>query len=120
MRKRLKPAFVYPLLVLYAGTMLSGQALHQIAGCDHDHAAHAGEHDDAEHSETSSPSAYGAKEDGAGACPICRFHAQAQFGNPVVEAMGPSLECYCLAAETYVGLSMGVADSYSSRAPPHA
>src|ERR1700692_3440580 len=103
MPRRIHPFLTSALLVLYAGTMLLGQALHQLSGCDH-HDGHSSEHAASDRPDTDGLSANDDDDHhDADSCPICQFHTQAQLGAPVAEICWHMLEGRDLAAEGYVG-----------------
>ncbi len=118
MRRQVKPLLTSSLLLLYAGTMLLGQALHQWSGCGH-HSADSGAHTAAHASDVESVSAIVDEHDAA-SCAICQFHTQAQLAAPAVAVCWQSLECRDLPSQAYLSVAAQTPGSYSSRAPPRA
>ena len=85
MLRRLKPAFAAGMLILYAGMMLGGQSLHQLLGCEDEHAfvpAHAVA--EATDSAIVQVEATVEHSHDADACPICQFQAHGQIAAQVV------------------------------------
>jgi hypothetical protein len=99
--------------------MLLGQALHQVAGCDHSTGSWH------EHVVVDRPDGDGFSENendhhDADSCPICQFHTQAQHAASVVDVCWHGLPGRELLADAYVGIAAHSPRSYSSRAPPRA
>ncbi len=143
MRARIKKQLASAWLALYASTMLFGQALHALPGCEHHHVGGsqigdrhgAASRDHAGHDRAWQPSevALAARESGGpGAqawsaddertssddCPICRFHSQAQFvaGPATLSSSQPMRDDV---APSHPALIAGErAGLYCSRAPP--
>ncbi len=119
MRRRVRFFLTSSLLLLYAGTMLLGQSLHQLAGCEHHDGAFRQPAHDA-HSAGQGVSAGDDDHHDAASCPICQFHTQAQFKAPAAEVCWQTFACRDLLQEPTASVTALVPGSYSSRAPPQA
>jgi hypothetical protein len=83
---RPKRAFIAGMLVLYTGMMLLGPGLHELLGCEHEHAVLAPGSQAVPVSDSSSAIRAEAVEHAHDAdnCPICQFQAQGQIAATIV------------------------------------
>jgi hypothetical protein len=94
---RPKRAFVAGMLVLYTGMMLLGPGLHELLGCEHEHAVRAVASEAVPASDPSSALRADAVDytHDADTCPICQFQAQGQIaatiaGSELTQAVVPA------------------------------
>jgi hypothetical protein len=120
MKRHFKPFFAGAILILYTGMMLSGQSLHALMGCEHDHGA-AGRVESRAPGEQSLAVVAGEPDlHDADGCPICQFQAHGQLAPSLATSELRRLVVAVAPLSTPLIFAGGVAILYSPRGPPAA
>lgn len=124
MLARIKPILVAAVVALYAGTMLLGQSLHVLLGCEHlaGSVEQGGHNHDIEKSaacdNSSGPALSEIDHEHPADCPVCQFHSQGQISSaPPASEFGSAISTELPLRPLHLA-TVELSGSHSPRGPP--